>query len=131
MEKVQVRIESVAFKGYGVARINGKVIFIPFALTGDKAWIEVVEEKKKYSVGRLIQIVDPSPWRVNPPCLYFEMCGGCQWQHIDDSIQGEFKKEILKDVLKRIGRLRVLNGLTSCHDFVSFNHLNSKGERRR
>jgi 23S rRNA (uracil1939-C5)-methyltransferase len=112
LKNVQALIESLAFKGYGVARINGKVIFIPFALTGDKAWIEVVEEKKKYSVGRLIQIVDPSPWRVNPPCLYFEMCGGCQWQHIDDSIQGEFKKEILKDVLKRIGRLREIPPIT-------------------
>lgn len=106
MRKVQVHIESVAFKGYGVARIHGKVVFIPTTVTGDQAWIEITKEKKKYSMGRLIQVTKPSPWRVNPPCPYFGSCGGCQWQHIDYSIQGELKREILKDVLIRLGGLR-------------------------
>jgi 23S rRNA (uracil1939-C5)-methyltransferase len=106
MRKTQVTIESVAFKGYGVARIDGKVVFVPYAVTGDEAWIEIVEEKKKYSMGRLVQIFKPSPWRVNPPCPYIGICGGCQWQHIKDSVQGELKKEILKDLLRRLGRLK-------------------------
>jgi 23S rRNA (uracil1939-C5)-methyltransferase len=106
MRKVQVPIDSVAFKGYGVARIHGKVVFVPYAVTGDKAWIEVVEEKKEYSMGRVVEIIEPSPWRVAPPCPYFGSCGGCQWQHIDYSAQGELKKEILGDLLKRLGRLR-------------------------
>ena len=106
MKKVQVPIESVAFKGYGVARIHDKVVFVPYTVTGDKAWIEVVEEKKDYSMGRLIQIAEPSPWRVAPPCPYFGSCGGCQWQHIDYSAQGELKKEILRDTLQRLGRLK-------------------------
>jgi 23S rRNA (uracil1939-C5)-methyltransferase len=106
MKKVQVRIESVAFRGYGVARTHGKVVFIPHAVTGDEAWIEMTEEKEKYSMGRLIQIVEPSPWRVNPPCTSFRSCGGCQWQHIDYLIQCKLKKEILEDVLKRLGGLK-------------------------
>jgi len=106
MRKVQAPIESVAFKGYGVARIHGKVAFIPYTVTGDQAWIEITEEKKRYSIGRLIQIINPSPWRVDPPCPYFGSCGGCQWQHIDYSVQGELKREILKDILKRLGGLR-------------------------
>jgi 23S rRNA (uracil1939-C5)-methyltransferase len=106
MNKVYVRIESVAFKGYGVARIHGKVVFIPYTVTGDQGWIEILEEKKKYSLGKLIQIVEPSPWRVNPPCPYFGSCGGCQWQHIDYSVHGELKKEILRESLKRLGRLK-------------------------
>jgi len=105
-KKVYVRIESVAFKGYGVARIHGKVVFVPYAMTDDEGWIEVLEEKKKYSMGRSIQIVEPSPWRVNPPCPHFGSCGGCQWQHIDYSVHGELKKEILKESLKRLGKLR-------------------------
>jgi len=108
MRKVQVLIESVAFRGYGVARIHGKVVFVPYTVTGDKAWIEIIEEKKKYSIGRLIQIADPSPLRVNPPCPYFGTCGGCQWQHIDYGFHGELKKTILREALERIGRIRDL-----------------------
>jgi 23S rRNA (uracil1939-C5)-methyltransferase len=105
MRKVRVRIESVAYKGYGVARIDGKVVFVPYTMTGDEAWVEITEEKKRYSMARLIQIIEPSPGRVNPPCPYFGTCGGCQWQHIDYSIQGELKKEILGETLKRLGKL--------------------------
>jgi len=103
VRKVRVRIESVAFKGYGVARINGKVVFVPYTVTGDEAWIEITEEKKTYSMARLNEIIKPSPWRVNPPCPYFGTCGGCQWQHIDYLIQVEQKKEILAETLKRLG----------------------------
>ncbi|HUL38179.1 MAG TPA: 23S rRNA (uracil(1939)-C(5))-methyltransferase RlmD [Thermodesulfobacteriota bacterium] len=106
VKEVYARIESVAFKGYGVARIHGKVVFIPYSVTGDRGWIEILEEKKNYSVGRFVQIVEPSPWRVNAPCPYFGSCGGCQWQHIDYSIHGELKKEILKESLKRLGSLK-------------------------
>ena len=108
MRKVQVLIEAVAFRGYGVGRISGKVVFVPFTVTGDLAWIKIIEEKKRYSTGRLIQIVDPSPWRVNPPCPYFGTCGGCQWQHIDNRFQAELKKTILRETLERIGRIKDL-----------------------
>jgi len=106
MGKVLVQIESVAFRGYGVARIKGKVVFIPYTLTGDQAWVELIEEKKNYSMGRLIQIIEPSVFRVDPPCPFFGRCGGCQWQHIDSSIQGELKKEIFAGILRQIGRLK-------------------------
>jgi len=105
MRKVRVPIESVAFKGYGVARVDGKVVFVPYTMTGDEAWIDITEEKKRYSTARLIQILKPSPKRVNPSCPYFGTCGGCQWQHIDYSIQVGQKKEILGEILKRLGGL--------------------------
>ncbi len=108
MSKVQALIESVAFKGYGVARVDGKVVFVPYTATGDKVWVEILEERKTYSMGRLDRIVDPSPWRVNPPCPYFGTCGGCQWQHIDYRLHGELKKAILIETLERIGRIRDL-----------------------
>ena len=106
MRKVRVLIDSVAFKGYGVARIDGKVVFVPYTVTGDEAWIEITEEKKRYSTARVIQVLKPSPGRVNPPCPYFGTCGGCQWQHIDYSIQAEQKKQILGETLKRLGGLK-------------------------
>jgi len=106
MKNIQVPIDSMAFKGYGVARIHGKVVFVPYTVTGDRAWVEVIEDKKEYSMGRVAEIIEPSPRRVAPPCPYFGRCGGCQWQHIDYPIQVELKKEILAETLKRLGRLK-------------------------
>jgi 23S rRNA (uracil1939-C5)-methyltransferase len=103
--EVKVKIESMAFGGYGVARVDGKVLFIPYAVTGDEVWVEVTEEKKRYAMGRLVRMVKPSPWRVHPPCPYFGGCGGCHWQHIDPSVQGEMKQTILSEILKRLGKL--------------------------
>jgi 23S rRNA (uracil1939-C5)-methyltransferase len=101
----KVKIESMAFGGYGVARADGKVLFIPYTLTGDEVWIEVTEEKKRYSMGKLVRIVEASPLRVDPLCPYVGVCGGCQWQHIDPSVHGEMKQAILVDILKRLGKL--------------------------
>jgi 23S rRNA (uracil1939-C5)-methyltransferase len=106
MKKAQVCIQSIAFKGYGVARIHGKVVFIPHTVTGDQAWIEMTEEKEKYAMGRLTQITQPSSWRVDPLCTSFGSCGGCQWQHIDYLTQCRLKKEILEDVLKKFGGVK-------------------------
>lgn len=103
---VVVDIDSMAFRGYGVARLEGKVVFIPYSVAGEKARVEIVQEKKDYSIGRLREIILPSPRRVDPPCPYFGVCGGCQWQHIDYSFHGTLKKEVLEQVLNRIGRLR-------------------------
>lgn len=112
MAELRINIESMAFKGLGVARVNGKVIFIPYSVTGDEAWVDIVEEKKNYSMGKLKKIIKPSPWRVDPKCPYFGRCGGCQWQHIGASIQGELKKEVLKEALKRLGGLKGIPCIT-------------------
>jgi len=103
---MKVKIESVAFKGYGVGRLSGKVIFVPYTVTGDEVSVTLVEERKDFSIAKLKEIITPSPWRVTPPCPYFGYCGGCQWQHIEPMIQGELKKEILKNLFQRLGRLR-------------------------
>ncbi len=108
MKEGKVCIESLAFKGYGVARIHGKVVFVPYSVSGDEGEIELIEERKRYSIGRFTHIVKPSPWRRTPSCPYFGECGGCQWQHIIDSIQMDFKKEILIELLRRIGKLKNL-----------------------
>jgi 23S rRNA (uracil1939-C5)-methyltransferase len=111
-KKIQVKINAMAFKGYGVARMDGKVLFIPYSVTGDEAWVEVVEEKKSYSMGKLIEILRPSPMRVEPPCSYFGVCGGCQWQHIAYANHGELKKEILIEILRRLGGVKEIPPIT-------------------
>jgi len=124
----------MAFKGHGVARVNGKVFFIPYSVIGDKAWIKMVEKKKNYSIGKLSQLIDPSPWRINPPCPFFGQCGGCQWLHINDSIQINLKEEILKEILKRIGGLKEIPPITVTPSLQTYGYrariqLKVKGER--
>ena len=103
----------MAFRGYGVARVDGKVVFIPYVIKGEEVRVEIVEEKKDYSVGRVRHMIRPSLHRVDPPCPYFGRCGGCQWQHIDYAAQPEFKKEILEEILKRLAGVRDIPGIAS------------------
>ena len=119
---VQVEIESMAFKGYGVARLGGKVLFIPYTVKGDKACVEIVEEKKCYSFGKLSKLTASSPWRTDPPCPYFGICGGCQWQHIDYSAHGELKKDILQEILKRLGGLKEIPPITVVPSFDPYGY---------
>jgi 23S rRNA (uracil1939-C5)-methyltransferase len=112
MRKVRIPIESVAFKGYGVARSDGKAVFVPYTVTGDEAWIEITEEKKRYSTAKLIQVLKPSHGRVTPPCPYFGICGGCQWQHIDYSFQAQEKQKILGETLKRLGGIQEIPSIS-------------------
>ena len=105
-QPVNALIESMAFGGYGVFRLKGKVIFVPFTVTGDEVEVEIVQERKDYALARVSRIVKPSLWRVEPRCPYFGRCGGCHWQHINPLFQAEIKVRILQDILGRLGALR-------------------------
>ncbi|MDX1763253.1 MAG: class I SAM-dependent RNA methyltransferase, partial [bacterium] len=100
---IQVRIESVANGGYGVARVDGLVHFIPETVTGDLAIIEPVSLKKRYTFSRLIRLIEPSPFRTDPFCPYFGDCGGCQLQHIGYETQLQIKQKMFLDQMARIG----------------------------
>ncbi len=102
-KNIQVKVESMAFRGYGVARADRRVLFIPYSVKGDEARVEIVEEKKNYSIGRIETLTRPSPLRTTPLCPYFGVCGGCQWQHIDYAMHGQLKGEVLKETLMRLG----------------------------
>ncbi|HSB03958.1 MAG TPA: 23S rRNA (uracil(1939)-C(5))-methyltransferase RlmD [Thermodesulfobacteriota bacterium] len=104
--EARVSVTSMAFKGYGVSRLDHQVIFIHHSVTGDEAWIEIIEQKRNYSMGNLKKLIVPSPWRVEPECPYFGRCGGCQWQHIDKTKQAEIKRDILQEVLHRLAGLK-------------------------
>jgi 23S rRNA (uracil1939-C5)-methyltransferase len=101
---VNVKIEDVAFGGKGVARENGKAIFIPYTIDGETVQAEIVREKKKFGEAELVEVVSPSPERVTPECPYFEKCGGCAYQHISYAHQLALKWRQVRDILERIGK---------------------------
>ncbi len=103
---VPLVIEKLIFRGDGLGRTSeGQVVFIPYAAPGEqiRAWIKA--GKADYLQGALLEIIEASPDRVVPPCPYFGLCGGCQWQHLSYPAQLEWKGRILQDLLARIGKL--------------------------
>jgi len=98
-------IEKLVYGGDGLARIEGRVVLVPFVLPGEVVRVEVERVKNDLFRGRLLEIVTPSPLRVPAPCPYFMRCGGCNYQHADYNTQVDQKRAILLEVLKRVGKI--------------------------
>jgi 23S rRNA (uracil1939-C5)-methyltransferase len=102
---VELTIEDVAFGGNGVARHEGKVVFVPFTIERERVSARVTREKKKFAEAELLSVLEPSTLRVQPQCPYFGRCGGCSYQHIDYRHQLEIKARQVEQTLRRIARL--------------------------
>ncbi|NMC97944.1 MAG: class I SAM-dependent RNA methyltransferase, partial [Deltaproteobacteria bacterium] len=100
-----IKIESVAFGGSGVGRADNLVVFVPFSAPGDELEIEITQRKKNFLRGRIRNIIKPSPWRTDPVCRYYGVCGGCCYQHIHYAYQLAIKKKQVEDAFRRIGKV--------------------------
>ena len=100
-----IKIESVAFGGSGVGRADNLVVFVPFSAPGDELEIEITQRKKNFLRGRIRNIIKPSPWRTDPVCRYYGICGGCCYQHIHYAYQLAIKKKQVEDAFRRIGKV--------------------------
>lgn len=98
-------IHDVAFGGKGVARHEGKVVFVPFTMPGEVISARVARQKKKFAEAELVSIEQPSPDRVEAPCPYFGRCGGCAYQHMTYERQLAIKAAQVEQTLRRVGRL--------------------------
>jgi 23S rRNA (uracil1939-C5)-methyltransferase len=98
-------IEKLVYGGEGLSRLDGKVVLIPFVLPGETVRAETERVKNDLWRGRLLEVPQPSGSRIAPGCPYFQRCGGCQYQHIDYTVQLEQKREILREVLRRVGKI--------------------------
>jgi len=103
---MQTRIISMAPGGFGIARIDGMVHFVPETVTGDRVEIETVTKKKHYVFSRLVRLLAPSSFRRTPFCPWYAECGGCSFQHIAYPDQLRIKKEIFRDQMERIGKFK-------------------------
>lgn len=98
-----IEITDVASDGNGVGAIDGFTVFVPVTAVGDIAEITVVKVLSRYAVGRLMEIIEPSPDRTEPACPVFRRCGGCHLQHIKYSAQLKAKKDFIESAFRRIG----------------------------
>ncbi|MDX9801583.1 MAG: TRAM domain-containing protein [Spirochaetia bacterium] len=104
METARLEIEKIISNSCGLARNNGKAVFIPDTLPGETVLAEITDAGSGYSNGALLEIIDPSPHRVTPPCSYYGICGGCTMQHSDYEYQLEIRKSLVIEALLRNGK---------------------------
>ena len=110
-----VVITALDQEGRGIARIDGKAVFVEGALVGERVTIEVFRRKPSFEQARAIDILAPSPTRTTPRCPHFGVCGGCSLQHVDAGAQVAAKQRVLEDAFWHIGRVRPQQMLAPIH----------------
>ena len=100
-----IEIFDIAEEGKGVGRYEDLVLFIEKAIPGDVVNVELQRKKKNFAEGRVTQIVKSSPFRIEPFCPHFGVCGGCKWQHMSYQAQLKFKHQYVDNALSRIGKV--------------------------
>lgn len=104
-QSIELTITGFGNHGTGVGRYQGFAIFVPQAIPGERARVQITKVKKTYAQARLSKIIQPSEDRVDPLCPIFVECGGCQLQHTDYGVQLRLKRQTVLDALQRIGGL--------------------------
>jgi 23S rRNA (uracil1939-C5)-methyltransferase len=102
---MEITIEKLVYGGEGLAHHDGSTVFVPFVLPAERVAASAVEQKKKFIRARVERVLEPSPDRAVARCPHFGVCGGCDYQHIPYDAQLKYKTEILRETLRRLGRI--------------------------
>lgn len=98
-------VESLAHDARGVARVAGKATFVEGALPGERVRFRYHRRRARYDTGTAVDVLEPSPDRVAPPCSYFGVCGGCTLQHMAPAAQVRAKEHVLVETLRHLGQV--------------------------
>jgi len=104
-EILEVSIEKIVPNGFGLAFAENITIFVSLAVKGDRLRVKIYQLKGKIAFAEIVEIINPSAQRVEPKCVYFGRCGGCDFQQMDYETQLEAKIAIVRDCLSRIGKI--------------------------
>jgi 23S rRNA (uracil1939-C5)-methyltransferase len=104
-EEVELQVDSLAYGGNGVARLNGFVVFVRRGLPGDRVRARVTKVKRGFAEALATEVLEPSAQRVEAPCAHYPACGGCRFQDLDYAVQVAAKEAQVRDALVRIGGL--------------------------
>jgi 23S rRNA (uracil1939-C5)-methyltransferase len=102
----EVRVEKLVYGGDGLARLDGRVVFAPFVLPGERIRARAEQEKPGLVRARMLEVLEAAPDRVSAPCPLFERCGGCHYQHAPYEFQLASKRAILVEELRRLGKIQ-------------------------
>ncbi len=102
-DELILSIEKLIYGGDGLSHTEESTVFVPHVLPGEQVTASVRTRKKRLIHAKLLEVKQPSPARISATCPHFGVCGGCHYQHIETSQQTQFKKEILRETLSRLG----------------------------
>src|SRR6185436_18490919 len=108
LEGLELEVERILPGGIGLAHAAGKTVFVSLAAPGDRVRVKVEREQGNVLFASIVEIITPSPVRIEPPCPYFGRCGGCDFQQLTYEAQLAAKSEMIRDCLHRIARLENL-----------------------
>lgn len=106
-EVITLEVVDLSHEGQGIARHNGRAVFIDGVLPGETVTVQLLRHRKGVQEAVLNEVIKPSPDRVEPRCLHYKLCGGCVEQHLDSSRQLQFKQNQLLENMARIGKVEV------------------------
>ncbi len=100
-----LELTSIAHGGSAIGRHEGRAIFVPYGIPGERVQVRILQDKGRFAVAEIVEVLEEAPYRVEPLCPYFGQggCGGCQFQAIDYAKQLEFKQQIVTDQIVRLG----------------------------
>jgi len=107
--EIELEIESAAYKGKGIGKVDGLAVFVPNTAPGDRVKARIIKKKKSYREGKLLEVLEEGPHRIEPRCQHAQNCGGCNWQHVSYEEQLRFKRDQVEDHMHRIGGLTHLD----------------------
>jgi 23S rRNA (uracil1939-C5)-methyltransferase len=125
-QSFELTLGAMTYGGDSIGRLeDGRAVFVPFGIPGEKVRIEITEDKKSFIKGKILDIITPSPKRIQGKCAHFLSCGGCHYQHLAIEDQLEFKQQIITDQLTRLGGFTNPPVLKIRPSPVSWNYRNS------
>ncbi len=102
----KVLITDIGAEGNAIAKVDGRVVFVPMLVPGDVVDLRISKKRRKYLEGTVIRFHEYSPDRIKPVCRHFGICGGCKWQHLPYELQLKYKEKQVTDNLERIGKVQ-------------------------
>lgn len=105
-DKYRMTVVGFADRGETFGFIEGMRVYLPYALPGEKVQVQMTERRSNFARAKLLQVFSPAKGRVEAPCVYFDVCGGCQWQHLDYTQQLMIKQKRVKEALEAFPNLK-------------------------
>ncbi len=105
-ELLDLELTAMVYGGRALGRHEGRPIFVPFGVPGERVLARITQDKRSYAFAEMVDVIVPSPERIEPRCPHFGVCGGCQQQQIDYPAQLRYKRDVVVEQLARIGGLR-------------------------